>query len=151
MALDYGGYQPNVHFEVLNNSIRDVTGGIGILIDGNPDGMALSHGHVVRGNTVVGHIAPPSAFGNFDGAITVGVDADDPACGCSLHPLISMVLFLAFVPWSVRGCGWVGAGGWVRVRGCGCVGLRLLPCSLSTLAPRFASCSSPLSVPKPAN
>ena len=48
MALDYqGGYQPNLHFEVVGNSVADVTGGVGVLIDGNPANMSLSHGHVV--------------------------------------------------------------------------------------------------------
>lgn len=36
----------------------------------------------VRDNTVRGHRSPPTQFNNFDGAITVGVDATDPHCGC---------------------------------------------------------------------
>ena len=37
MALDYqGGYQPNLRFEVVQNHVDDVTGGLGIVIDGNP-------------------------------------------------------------------------------------------------------------------
>ena len=37
---------------------------------------------VVRDNTVRGHRSPPTHYSNFDGAITVGVDAADPNCGC---------------------------------------------------------------------
>ena len=54
----------------------------GVLIDGNPANMTMSIGHVVRGNSVRGHRAPPTRFSNFDGAITVGVDALSPTCGC---------------------------------------------------------------------
>ena len=73
-----------MHFEVIGNSVSDVTGGLGVLIDGNPANMSLSHGHVVRDNTVQGHRSPPTQFSNFDGAITVGVDASSPTCGCRL-------------------------------------------------------------------
>ena len=62
----------------------DVTGGLGVLIDGNPANMTLSIGHVVRDNSVRGHRAPPTQFSNFDGAITVGVDAVSPTCGCKI-------------------------------------------------------------------
>ena len=89
MALDYqGGYQPNMHFTVVENEVRDATGGIGVMIDGNPDNMSLSHGHVVRFNKVSGHIAPPQRFTNFDGAITVGIDIADSSCGCRSQKLI---------------------------------------------------------------
>ena len=50
-------------------TVSDVTGGLGVLIDGNPANMSLSHGHVVRGNSVRGHRSPPTEFSNFDGAI----------------------------------------------------------------------------------
>jgi hypothetical protein len=67
---------------VVHNTVSDVTGGLGVLIDGNPANMTMSIGHVVRGNSVRGHRAPPTRFSNFDGAITVGVDAVSPTCGC---------------------------------------------------------------------
>ena len=96
MALDYqGGYQPNLHFEVVGNTVRDATGGIGVLIDGNPSNITLSIGHVVRDNHVSGHQGYNDAFTNFDGAITVGVDADDATCGCT----------------KARGSGKAGTGG----------------------------------------
>ena len=81
MALDYQGYQPNMNFEVIQNLVHDAIGGLGILIDGNPANMSLSHGHVVRDNVVTGKHVAPFAFSSFDGAITVGVDADDKSCG----------------------------------------------------------------------
>jgi hypothetical protein len=84
MALDYqGGYQPNLHFEIVNNTVSDVTGGIAVMIDGNPMNITLSLGHVIRDNTVVGHRPPPSAFSNIDGGITIGVDATNAVCGCT--------------------------------------------------------------------
>jgi hypothetical protein len=64
-----------MHFEVVRNSVSDVTGGLGVLIDGNPANMSLSHGHVVRDNSVRGHRSPPTEFSNFDGAIPL-------ACHC---------------------------------------------------------------------
>ena len=73
-----------MHFEVVHNTVVDVTGGLGVLIDGNPANMTLSIGHVVRDNSVRGHRAPPTQFANFDGAITVGVDAVSPTCGCKI-------------------------------------------------------------------
>eukprot|EP00040_Diaphanoeca_grandis_P027345 m.155549 g.155549 ORF g.155549 m.155549 type:complete len:802 (-) comp30939_c1_seq10:63-2468(-) len=83
MALDYqGGYQPNINFEVIQNTVHDVVGGLGILIDGNPGNMSLSHGHVVRDNLVTDKWVAPFNFSSFDGAITVGVDAQDTTCGC---------------------------------------------------------------------
>jgi hypothetical protein len=36
---------------VVHNTVSDVTGGLGVLIDGNPANMTMSIGHVVRGNS----------------------------------------------------------------------------------------------------
>lgn len=70
-----------MNFEVIQNQVHDVIGGLGILIDGNPANMSLSHGHVVRDNVVTDKWIAPFNFSSFDGAITVGVDADDKTCG----------------------------------------------------------------------
>ena len=60
MALDYNGYQPNFNFELIGNTLDD-THGIGVMIDGNPGNVTLSHGHIVRGNTVRKKINPPAS------------------------------------------------------------------------------------------
>ena len=87
MALDYqGGYQPNMHFELIQNTVHDATGGLGILIDGNPANMSLSHGHVVRDNVVTAKVASPSPWTTFDAAIAVGVDSASSSCSCRLPP-----------------------------------------------------------------
>ena len=42
------------------------------MLDGDPANQTLSMGHVVRSNTVVGKVAPPTAYGNAMAAINVG-------------------------------------------------------------------------------
>ena len=47
------------NFELIGNTLDD-THGIGIMIDGNPANVTLSHGHIVRGNTIRNKVNPPS-------------------------------------------------------------------------------------------
>ena len=58
--------------------VRQDTHGLGILLDGNPQNVTLSHGHIVRGNHVRHKINPPaegeSVLADIAHAVTVGTE-----------------------------------------------------------------------------
>ena len=58
--------------------MRQDTHGLGILLDGNPQNVTLSHGHVVRANRVLHKINPPAngqpPLADIAHAVTVGTE-----------------------------------------------------------------------------